>query len=145
MSWPRIAFSIACHAFYSQMLNTFPNIQLDDPFFIISCVLAVADHFLWFFWFAEANHFHRFMDISAFFGLMIWLVPFMFFISLSAAENTLPAFDANSANSRGSSSASGGFGKKTNLVKGVINLFLKKQELLPSLSPNVSRKEYKQY
>ena len=40
------------------------------------------------------EHFHRFMDIAAFFGLMVWLVPFMFFISLSASENTLPAFGA---------------------------------------------------
>ncbi|KAI9352656.1 transmembrane adaptor Erv26 [Obelidium mucronatum] len=140
MSWLRISISIGCHLFYSLMLNSFPNIQLDDPYFIISCVLAVVDHFMWFFWFADANHFHRFMDISAFFGLMVWLVPFMFFISLSAAENTLPSFDAASASSRGGSSS-----KKTNLVKGIINVFLKKQDLLPSMSPASSRKEYKNY
>ncbi|KAI8607877.1 transmembrane adaptor Erv26-domain-containing protein [Chytriomyces sp. MP71] len=133
MSWLRIAISIGCHLVYSLLLGTFPNVQLDDPYFILTCVLAVVDHFMWFFWFAEANHFHRFMDIAAFFGLMVWLVPFMFFISLSANENTLPAFASARSN------------KKQNLVKGLMNFVLQKSELLPVMSPSGSRKEYKQF
>ncbi|TPX75151.1 hypothetical protein CcCBS67573_g03578 [Chytriomyces confervae] len=101
--------------------------------------LAVVDHFMWFFWFADSHHYHRFMDIAAFFGLMVWLVPFAFFISLSANENTLPAFDASSASSRGESK------KKTNLVKGLMNLVLQKSDLLPVMSPSGSRKDYKQF
>lgn len=30
------------------------------------------------------------MDIAAFFGLCVWLIPFAYFISLSANDNTLP-------------------------------------------------------
>ncbi|KAJ3244735.1 erv26 super protein [Chytriomyces hyalinus] len=138
-SWLRIAISIGCHLVYSLLLQNFPNVQLDDPYFILTCILAVVDHFMWFFWFADSHHYHRFMDIAAFFGLMVWLVPFAFFISLSANENTLPAFDASSASSRGESK------KKTNLVKGLMNLVLQKSDLLPVMSPSGSRKDYKQF
>ncbi|KAI8844569.1 transmembrane adaptor Erv26 [Chytriomyces cf. hyalinus JEL632] len=138
-SWLRITISIGCHLVYSLLLQNFPNVQLDDPYFILTCILAVVDHFMWFFWFADSHHYHRFMDIAAFFGLMVWLVPFAFFISLSANENTLPAFDASSASSRGESK------KKTNLVKGLMNLVLQKSDLLPVMSPSGSRKDYKQF
>ncbi|KAJ3415739.1 erv26 super protein [Chytridiales sp. JEL 0842] len=105
------------------MLDKFPNIQLEDPVFLGSCVLSIVNHFVWFFYFTE-NH-HRFMEIATFFSLMVWLVPFMYFISLSANENTLPAFDPQSASRKGSK-------KKQNLVKGIINFVLqKKEEILP--------------
>jgi hypothetical protein len=32
------------------------------------------------------------MEIATFFSLLVWFVPFTYFISLSASENTLPAF-----------------------------------------------------
>lgn len=32
-----------------------------------------------------------FSEISAFFGLCVWLVPFALFVSLSAGENVLPS------------------------------------------------------
>ncbi|RCH97769.1 hypothetical protein CU097_013272 [Rhizopus azygosporus] len=57
-------------------------------FFIFSLVLVFADHFLWFRYFTA--HYKPFMDIAAFFGLCVWLVPFAYFISLSANDNALP-------------------------------------------------------
>lgn len=30
------------------------------------------------------------MDIAAFFGVCVWLIPFAYFISLSANDNALP-------------------------------------------------------
>ncbi len=51
-------------------------------------VLAVADHFMWFNYFS--NRYHTFWEISTHFGIFVWLVPFMFFVSLSANENVLP-------------------------------------------------------
>jgi type IV secretory pathway TrbD component len=35
------------------------------------------------------------MDIAAFFGLCVWLVPFAYFISLSANDNALPTSGKN--------------------------------------------------
>lgn len=55
---------------------------------VLYIVLVFADHFLWFKYFT--THYKPFMDIAAFFGLCVWLVPFAYFISLSANDNALP-------------------------------------------------------
>lgn len=83
-----LAFSVFCHLVYSMNLKTFPFISLTSIPFIGSCVLVFADHFLWFKYFT--THYRPFMDIAAFFGLCVWLIPFAYFISLSANDNTLP-------------------------------------------------------
>ncbi|KAJ3328404.1 erv26 super protein [Blyttiomyces sp. JEL0837] len=122
----RTLISLGCHGVYSLLLEKFPNIQLEDPIFIATCVLVIFDHFLWFFFFT--HNYHRFSEIATFFGIIVWLIPFMYFISLSANEYTLPAIDPSA-----SQRERGGRQKKTNLVKGLINFVLqKKDELLPS-------------
>lgn len=60
----------------------------DSFFFFLNLVLVFVDHFLWFNYFT--THYKPFMDIAAFFGLCVWLVPFAYFISLSANDNALP-------------------------------------------------------
>lgn len=76
--------------------------------------MVVADHFLWFFYFAEkaqeakrwnasAKRFRQqagsggagkqgpsFMDVAAFFAVCVWFVPLFLFLSLSANDNVLP-------------------------------------------------------
>jgi len=49
---------------------------------------VLADHFLWFTYFS--SNYYRFSEVASFFGLCVWLVPFIYFISLSASDNTLP-------------------------------------------------------
>lgn len=104
-----LAFSIFCHCIYSLNLKNFPFISLTSIPFLSSCgkqdthkmalcfyprlnssclVLVFVDHFLWFNYFT--SHYKPFMDIAAFFGLCVWLVPFAYFISLSANDNALP-------------------------------------------------------
>jgi hypothetical protein len=51
-------------------------------------VLVLIDHFVWFQYFTR--HYTPFMDIAAFFGICVWLIPFAYFISLSANDNALP-------------------------------------------------------
>jgi hypothetical protein len=58
-------------------------------------VLTVLNHFLWFSFFSAV--YYRFAQVAAFFALCVWVVPFMFFISLSASDNTLPSVDASAA------------------------------------------------
>jgi len=80
--------------------------------FIASCLLVVADHFTWFFHFAQRAQEQKkfrgpkyrygassainrdgeetFMDIAAFFGICVWFVPLFLFLSLSANDNALP-------------------------------------------------------
>lgn len=99
------AFSIICHFVYLQNFSSaWPLISLLSPFFIASCILVLADHFSWFFYFArvthEARHYRSylnpppsapgFFEISSFFAICVWLVPLFLFLSLSANDNTLP-------------------------------------------------------
>jgi len=110
-----ILFSILCHLVYLQNFTaSWPFISLTSARFLTSCCLVVADHFLWFFYFAEkaqsAKRYNRapkyrygqkkdpaeivptFMDVAAFFAICVWLVPLFLFLSLSANDNALPSF-----------------------------------------------------
>ncbi|KAJ7752731.1 transmembrane adaptor Erv26-domain-containing protein [Mycena maculata] len=102
-----IAFSAACHIVYLQNFShTWPLISLASPSFIGSCILVIADHFLWFFHFArisqDARHSRSFRgappqkgvpgfaEIATFFGICVWAAPLFLFLSLSANDNALP-------------------------------------------------------
>lgn len=104
---------------YYLLLKDFPFIELLSPKFLAaagkgrqisplllslclpSCVirsvteqlcftaLVIVDHFSWFYHFSTV-YYLDFNEIVAFFLLCVWLVPFMYFISLSANESTLP-------------------------------------------------------
>ncbi|KAI5810194.1 transmembrane adaptor Erv26 [Peziza echinospora] len=113
-------FSAASHGVYMLNLRRFPVVKLSDPVFIASCLLVGINHFLWFRHFSgphDALREHiektggawgdrhdssgsdpyigapvpRFREISSFFGLCVWLIPFALFVSLNAGENTLPS------------------------------------------------------
>lgn len=109
-----ILFSIFCHGVYLQNFSSsWPYISLTSLKFIASCLLVVADHFTWFFHFAqkaqeakkyrgpkfrygggrvgEADAEPAFMDIAAFFAICVWFVPLFLFLSLSANDNALPS------------------------------------------------------
>lgn len=110
-----ILFSMAAHVIYLQNFSpNWPFISLTSPLFLLSCVMVVADHFVWFFHFAEkaqaakrsertsrarygANRQRNitktpaFMDIAAFFAICVWMVPLFLFLSLSANDNVLPS------------------------------------------------------
>lgn len=103
--WLLTLFSIFSYYVYLQNLKQFPYVELSSPIFLLSCLLVIANHFLWF------NHFHNpyippleermkpnyvpptipsFVEVCSFFGLCVWFVPFALFVSLSAHENLLP-------------------------------------------------------
>lgn len=73
---------------YSGLLRSFPMIELSSPNFILSLIMLAINHILAFSYFGE--EYHPFHDVLAYFTLCVWLVPFTFFISLSAGENILP-------------------------------------------------------
>ncbi|NWR93908.1 TX261 protein, partial [Campylorhamphus procurvoides] len=74
---------------YFGLLQTFPFIVLTSSNFILSCVLVVLNHYLAFQFFAE--EFYLFSEVLAYFTFCLWLIPFAFFVSLSAGENVLPS------------------------------------------------------
>ena len=98
-------FSIICHLVYLQNFsNTWPLISLTSITFLASCVLVIADHFTWFFYFTKVTNnvqhlrtyrgvvaeTHSFTEIASFFGICVWFIPLYLFLSLSANDNALP-------------------------------------------------------
>ncbi|KAM3584286.1 erv26 superfamily protein [Umbelopsis sp. WA50703] len=125
----QIVFSLICHGVYSMNLQTFPFISLTSPAFLASCVLVLVDHFVWFQYFTR--HYTPFMDIAAFFGICVWLIPFTYFISLSANDNALPLSDPNAADAIPSQ-------RKQGLFKTILGYVTRrKDDALPSSHINV--------
>ncbi|PLW05049.1 hypothetical protein PCANC_24665 [Puccinia coronata f. sp. avenae] len=103
---------ILSHFVYlSNFSRAWPSISFTSLSFISSCCMVIIDHFAWFFYFADrvSHHHHRpspqswffstrnrlpdqltFIDITTFFALCVWMVPFFLFLSLSASDNVLP-------------------------------------------------------
>ncbi|KAJ5647562.1 hypothetical protein N7520_007239 [Penicillium odoratum] len=108
--------SILSHLVYASNLRRFPIVKLSDPLFILSCILVLLNHWLWFRHFSKPpspsrqadNNWRQpyqvnydempsFSEVSSYFGLCVWLVPFALFVSLSAGENVLPSMGSEYA------------------------------------------------
>lgn len=89
-------------------------------------VLALCNHFIWFYYFSSS--YYRFVEIVSFFSLCVWLIPFSYFVSLSANEHTLPSDSLGSGGNVG--------GKRGAVGNRLLVLFnflrRKKEEILPS-------------
>ncbi|AAS53498.2 AFR127Wp [Eremothecium gossypii ATCC 10895] len=97
-------FSIASHVVYAQNLRKFPFISLSSPTFVASCVLVALNHYLWLRHFNNNDVPVRFRmdpgyraprrtslaEVTSFFALCVWFIPFALFVSLSAGDNVLP-------------------------------------------------------
>uniref|UniRef100_A0A8C2HGL7 Protein TEX261 n=1 Tax=Cyprinus carpio TaxID=7962 RepID=A0A8C2HGL7_CYPCA len=75
---------------YFGLLQTFPYIMLTSPNFILSCALVVLNHYMAFQYFADDLMCVCF-QVLAYFTVCLWVIPFSFFVSLSAGENVLPS------------------------------------------------------
>lgn len=84
-----VLMGVVSHGTYFTLLKRFPYIGFTEPKFLLSCVFAVASHALWFNHFTSADTFYPFSEILAFFLFCVWVVPFGFFVSLSA-QDSLP-------------------------------------------------------
>lgn len=125
-------FSAASHAVYLLNLRSFPVVRLTDGSFLLSCVLVVANHFLWFRHFSAPpvmptayahggydpkyeqeywDKIPKFREVGAFFGLCVWLVPFSLFVSLTAGDNVLPSTAEGSVGLDGKRRKGGGMAK----------------------------------
>ncbi|KAF2094255.1 DUF396-domain-containing protein [Rhizodiscina lignyota] len=132
--WGLTALSVASHVVYAQNLRRFPVVKLTDPIFILSCVLVLLNHYLWFrhfqqppsmpppgssYWSRSSSDRERypygfdpsipsFTEVASYFGICVWLVPFALFVGLSAGENVLPSMGSEYATGEGSSFISSG-------------------------------------
>ncbi|GAM19622.1 hypothetical protein SAMD00019534_027970, partial [Acytostelium subglobosum LB1] len=83
-----IFLSLVSHASYYTLLSEFPFVTLSSVKFIVSVATMVISHCMWFMFF-RSNWF-PFTEIIAVFVFFVWLVPFIFFVSLSANDSSLP-------------------------------------------------------
>ncbi|XP_057378330.1 protein TEX261-like [Daphnia carinata] len=70
------------------ILKTFPYFVLTSPSFIICLVSLGLNHYWAFAYFGMK--YYPFLEVLAYFTISLWIVPFLFFVSLSANENVLP-------------------------------------------------------
>ncbi|CAB1351508.1 unnamed protein product [Coregonus sp. 'balchen'] len=87
--WLMMGCGLFTNLVYFGLLQTFPYILLSSPNFILSCVLVVLNHYMAFQYFAE--EYYPFSEVLAYFTICLWIIPFSFFVSLSAGENVLPS------------------------------------------------------
>jgi hypothetical protein len=134
----RTLFSITTLGWCSLMLSTFPVIQLSSPVFLISCVLVVSNHFSWFYYFSV--HPYTFTQVCTLFGICVWGVPFIYILSLSANEYTLPAFDASISTNGHQQDPMMSPKKQGNLLKGFMKRVMEALDLT-SIVSNPSKKK----
>ncbi|CAL8105683.1 unnamed protein product [Orchesella dallaii] len=70
------------------MMKTFPYFVLCSPTFILMVTFSVLNHYLAFTYFS--SHHYQSMEIMAYVVLCLWLVPFVFLVSLTANDLVLP-------------------------------------------------------
>lgn len=136
---------IFAHAVYFGNMRRFPYVQLSDPLFLLSCVLVLVDHYVWFKYFSTTQqrayqnmssyydtptNVPTFLQIASYFGICVWLVPFALFVSLSASDNVLPTMggasssDASSlGGDSGRSSSKRGQGMAKAVVDSALSIF----------------------
>lgn len=103
-------FTLFSNFIYRINLKKLPNINLTNPIFLFSCILAFLNHYFWFKYFNnpyiptiderldpnfKLPYYPSFTEIASFFGICIWLLPFSLFISISSNENGLPISNDN--------------------------------------------------
>lgn len=125
-------FSIASNVVHYQNLKRFPFLSLSSSTFICTCILVALNHYFWLKYFNNVNmnsqvrlnstHTHTrrasFAEVTSFFAICIWSVPFALFLSLSAGDNVLPTSIVKKENEY----AAGVMGRKaSSLVKVVID------------------------
>ncbi|KAA6415936.1 MAG: duf396 domain-containing protein [Lasallia pustulata] len=136
--------SIGSHAIYAGNLRRFPIVKLTDPLFLLSCVLVLLNHYLWFRHFSapprvppptnprymyQSSSYDQFSvpsftEIASYFGICVWLVPFSLFVSLTASENVLPSMGSEYAtgDTSGVGIGGGGVGQEKKGGKGLVRV-----------------------
>ncbi|XP_077638798.1 protein TEX261 [Lonchura striata] len=82
-----VASGLLTNLVYAGLLPAFPGVPA-SPAALLACLLVVLNHYLAFQYFSE--EFYLFSEVLAYFTFCLWLIPFAFFVSLSAGENVLP-------------------------------------------------------
>ena len=69
---------------FYQLIYNYPDVQLDSPYFIIGTILTLINHFL--FLRVLADNLYHPIEVVLYFCVFVWVVPFCFYLSLSAND-----------------------------------------------------------
>lgn len=83
-----IVVGIIAHLLYLYMLRGFPYIRTTSPPFIFSGIACATSQVLWFVFLRST--WYPFEEVCAYFVILVWLVPFIYFISISSNDTALP-------------------------------------------------------
>jgi len=83
-----IIAGLISNGLYFWLLKDFPFIELTSPVFLGGVAMVFVNHYLAFDYFSSV--WYPFSEILAYFTICLWILPFAFFVSLSASENVLP-------------------------------------------------------
>lgn len=86
--WHVLLVGFLSHLSYLNLLRSFPYIRSTSPSLILSGVCCVLSQILWFLWLRST--WYPFEEVCAFFFILVWLVPFIYFISISSNDTALP-------------------------------------------------------
>lgn len=131
-----IVAGLTTNVAYFFVLKTFPFFDLGSPAFIGAVVLLIVDHYLAFSHFSDI--WYPFAEVLAYFTVCLWLVPFAFFVSLSACENTLP-LTANVPHSTEDSDVVTSYFSRKGKKYGLLSVFKNMQE---TILPQRVKKSY---
>ncbi|NXV62662.1 TX261 protein, partial [Molothrus ater] len=93
-----VATGLFSNLVYLGLLQSFPCIVLTSSNFLLSCgILGILGFWGWNFWgfwlgiLGILVGILGILQVLAYFTFCLWLIPFAFFVSLSAGENVLPS------------------------------------------------------
>jgi|EP00908_Phaeocystis_cordata_P020962 glucose uptake protein GlcU len=128
-----LGIGFVTHLAYGWLFQSFPSLKALSPSFLVSAALLVVSHYLWITHFTA--HYHQASHVVCFFVLMVWVVPFGFFISLSVNETVLP--DRQAQEAEDAYSEGGRTKNKSGLVSAFNFLGEKRDDLMPSMAKRV--------
>ena len=128
-----VLIGVIAHVMYICLLPSFPFIDLSRPLTIASGVMALVNHFAWFYHMINYAY-YSYGEIIAIFVICVWLCPLAFVISLSTNE-PLP-YNGNGEMGMDGVGENDQRRKGSNRVANLFRMLKRKQdELLPSSTP----------
>lgn len=118
------------------ILQSFPYFELSSITFISGLILLIINHYFAFNYFSST--FLPFSQVLGYFTLCLWIVPFSFFVSLSANDNVLPTINQTNesfpliSNQQDADLVSNYFSRKSSRKVGLLSFFnYAKESYLP--------------
>ncbi|XP_032222480.1 protein TEX261 isoform X2 [Nematostella vectensis] len=119
--WYIVVIGLASNVIYLLLLKDFPFIELSSPVFIAAVASVFVNHYLAFQYFADV--WYPFSEVLSYFTICLWIVPFAFFVSLSASENVLPTSSSATTDSGSQGDKFDYPGKRSSRRQGILALF----------------------